>query len=522
MSASDAARRWNSLTSIATLGTNRAAPPLEKLWPIGDLPLPTGSPERAFLRAAAMAYLWQISGTRVAAAAIPESDPAPPLEERLVSEKAAWRLARMLNGDHRDLVPEWLALASRAQAAVPPHWLPMMMEKLEARERSVASPVLGRRADWLAKRNSAWARTLASHEPAEERWLNGTLEERRVELAAVRALDPSVGREWLQRTWQTDPPQARTAFLETMRIAPGLSDADEPFLETALDDKRRDVRVAAVECLCQLPNSAHARRNFERLHTLVRLDAPGSGLLGKLRRRRLEIQLPESLDKATARDGINAKPPAQQKIGERAYWVMQMVSMARPAQWCERLNCDIDTFLDAALATDYGADLLIALCEAAGRYHDAAWILALCTRLLVSQSPPGAQKDGTRMMPALVAAAPAANQDAILKALLSAGKAADLDLLQTVLAGVEVEWGAGTTARAFELLEERLRTDTLNYSYARNTLAAWGPRADVTTAGAVLSRLLAGCPEKSPWRNALDTLNEIIEFRLAMRKELSE
>jgi Family of unknown function (DUF5691) len=521
MSASEAARRWNSIASIATLGTNRAPPPLEKLWPsVSELPLPSGSPERALLRAAALSYLWQISGSRIATAEIPESEPAPAADGLLVSEKAAWRLARMLNGDHRDLVPEWLSLASRAGAVLPPHWLPVAMEKLEARELSIAAPVLGKRALWLAKRNPEWAASVASPEPSEERWVNGTLAERQVELAAIRVLDPAVGRDWLQRTWQSDAPDARVAFLETLLHAPGLSDADESFLEAALDDKRRDVRAAAVECLCRLPNSAHARRNLERLNPLVVLDAPASGLFSKLKKRRLEIQLPESLDKAAARDGINMKPPAQQKIGERAYWLMQMVSIARPSHWCERLNSDIGTFLEAALATDYGPDLLLALCEAAARFHDAEWILALCIRLLVFQGPPEMQHRVISAISRLLAAAPVTSRDSILGQLLNASSPSRFDLTQVVLGAVDIDWSVATTQRAFELLTAQARADALDYSYARNTLVTWSRRADVATASVALNRLLASCPDKSPWRNALDTLNENIEFRAAMRQEL--
>src|SRR5262249_34857542 len=153
-------------------------------------------------------------------------------------------------------------------------------------------------------------------------------------------------------------------------------------------------RSAAVECLCRVPGSAHTARNLERLRPLVVL---GRRLLGK----RLEITLPESLDKAAARDGINAKPPAQQKIGERAYWLMQMISMAAPTHWCERFQCDINTFIQAALATDYATDLIPALSAAGVRHSDTAWIIALSAELLQWCSQPERQAVASEMIPAL-------------------------------------------------------------------------------------------------------------------------
>jgi hypothetical protein len=238
MSAADTAERWSSIISLATLGTHRAQTSPDKVWPSQDLPLPAGTTERTLLRAAAVSYLSQISGRRIACGSVPAEEPAPTLEDKVISENAAWRLARMLNGEHRNLVPEWFALAARGRWVLPPHWLPVVLDRLQVHERASASPALGQRALWLANRNPEWKASGAAHEPSEERWANGTLAERREDLAAMRAIDPARARTWLEGTWQTDPPDARAAFLETILHAPGLSDSDEPFLESALDDKR--------------------------------------------------------------------------------------------------------------------------------------------------------------------------------------------------------------------------------------------------------------------------------------------
>src|SRR5262245_51141487 len=161
MSGTELTRNWNALTSLATLGTNRGAPKFDELWPTTDVPVPKGPPERMLLRAAVMSYLWQLSGGRIAAAERPPAELAPSSDAKLVSENAAWRLARMLAGDHRDLVPEWLALATQAGAALPPHWVPVVLDSLQPRERAAAGPVLGSRGPWLASRNPRWAAVAA-------------------------------------------------------------------------------------------------------------------------------------------------------------------------------------------------------------------------------------------------------------------------------------------------------------------------------------------------------------------------
>jgi uncharacterized lipoprotein YmbA len=113
---------------------------------------------------------------------------------------------------------------------------------------------------------------------------------------------------------------------------------------------------------------------------------------------------------------------------------MQMVAMARPNHWCERFGCDIQTFLDAALATDYAMDLLLALAHASIRQHDAVWIAALATRLLAFQAAPEQQAVIAQTIPMLVAAAPPTERDRLVRQLLAASKPADLNLLQSALA----------------------------------------------------------------------------------------
>src|SRR4051794_29637472 len=115
---------WDRLISAATLGTSRAPVALQDVWPHQSVAHEVDSAERAFLRAAAATYLWDLAGKRAGINTRPPlRRPAPPAEPH-VDEAAAWRLARMITGEHRDLIPEWLDLAAAQQLTVPLHWLP--------------------------------------------------------------------------------------------------------------------------------------------------------------------------------------------------------------------------------------------------------------------------------------------------------------------------------------------------------------------------------------------------------------
>jgi hypothetical protein len=173
------------------------------------------------------------------------------------------------------------------------------------------------------------------------------------------------------------------------------------------------------------------------------------------------------------------------------------------------------------LATDYGADLLLALAESAARQHDVEWTTALSRHLLAWSGPEEAAIYAHQALSQLLSAIPTAQREPILLQILSDLGSSQLDLMIVLLDALDAEWGAEITQRVFALLEERVRKETQTYSYARNMLVAWGRHADVPAARAALSRLLGDCAERSPWRGALETLNDVIEFRAAMRQELS-
>ncbi len=92
----------------------------------------------------------------------------------------------MIGGDRRELIFSWFVVAREANRTLPPRFLPLVLERVPPTMRAGASTVLGVTAAWLGQLNSSWTVTLIVAEPSEQRWQEGTLEERRAELAASR------------------------------------------------------------------------------------------------------------------------------------------------------------------------------------------------------------------------------------------------------------------------------------------------------------------------------------------------
>jgi hypothetical protein len=443
-------------------------------------------------------------------------------DERFVRESAAWRLGRMLNGEHRELVPEWLEIAASIGGILPPHWLPAVLSVLKDHERALARPVLGTTAQWLAQRNPEWAFAVAAEMPALEQWDLGSLPERTAALRMLHVADPSIARSWLERTWKAEAPDARASFVAVLADSPALSGADESFLEAALDDKRKEVRRAAARALRRVGTSALVARGIERLRALLVFESTGTGLLSKLRGPRLQICLPESLSKADLRDGIEQSPPSQQNISERAHWLMQMIAGVPPSHWTERFGCDGTAFLQAVQATDYTIDLLLALAEAAAVHADTAWIGALCTQLAAidwHELSPALTLRIQQAVRSLISATPNAERPALLRQLMQDTPDERLSLVIEGYLAAGLRWDGTLTRRAFSLLAREVLKTNERSAIAPN-YSGWATVADVPTATEILTDLLDRSAANSVWRRSLESLRDTFQFREHMHQEL--
>lgn len=517
MAASDNA--WNRLLAVATLGTRRAPIDETTLWPTQEL-APAGagtSMELKLLRAAAAQRLYEVAGTRSTSQPIDEQPPVPIDRTKLLSEVAAMRLLRMMRGEHAELIPEWSRLALDARRQLPPQFVPLVLKHLKPSDVTGLGDLLGATGQWLAGMNPEWKVTATVDAPSHERWLSGTFEERRAELLAQRKQDPAQAREWLQETWAKDPPEEREAFLSS--FATGLSLADESFLEAALDDKRKPVRQAAVQLLASLPESQLSRRHGSRLEKFISAEEK-KGLLAKLGKPKLKvtIALPEAIDKATQRDGVDAKPPAHRKIGERAFWLSQMVALGPLSYWTTRFQCDAAMFVAGVMDTDYAAELLSALSEAARRHPERDWLLALTDAWLATADVYVRAQTIAEMMQS----APNDVRESVLTAQLSKlDSLRDSQVILTLLQTVQFGYGPALTRLAIGHLKTIAARQASSYQQPRNLFDSVGYYCDVPTASALLPAVLESLDAQSSWRNAMEQLNDIVEFRAAMRREIS-
>ncbi|WP_329005287.1 DUF5691 domain-containing protein [Kribbella sp. NBC_00709] len=301
---------WDGLVSSALLGTDRRPAHFE------DLPehIQERLGDGGLLDAAALATVYKRAGRKPLREL--EPIPAAPGEDRpLPRSGAIRRLAAMLGGFQTSALGEWLRAADARGWGVPPEHLPALADY--ARHRAEYRPLViaaaGRRARWLADLNPEWrylhAAVAESNDP--ELWTHGNAIQRRTWLRVLRSQDPATAREALAEVWPTESAATRADFVSL--LADGLSLQDEDFLESALDDRSREVRRVAARLLARVPGSQYGERMTERLHSHL---THTQGVLA--------VDLPRSLTQTMERDGIDSQNP--ERIGKRAWWFLQIVA----------------------------------------------------------------------------------------------------------------------------------------------------------------------------------------------------
>lgn len=382
----------DQLYSLLQVGSSRAAgvrpaalpPELAALLPPNDAP---GDADAAQLWLSLAAWsLWSRAGLRPATVATAAPGAAPAEALRPCPAGAEALLARLLQGGHKAaLLREWLRGLARYGGRIPARFLPNLLAlgTKHAELRAEMLPVLGARGQWLSRLDPAWGWAApAAGQDGLALWETGSADQRHAALLQWRAEDPAAAREALVQSWASEAPELRARLLPCLAVNLGAD--DEAFLETALDDRRKEVRLAAQAVLVKLPGAGLRRRLQERAGPLLRIKRPLLGRAG------LELTLPEAIDKAMTRDGVGAAP--HPGLGEKAGWVVDLLAATDPRDWSARLETPPGELLLMARRSDFAHALVrgwssAVVRGAASPQELAEWVHALLVFWLSSDAP---------------------------------------------------------------------------------------------------------------------------------------
>ena len=370
---------WQDLVTASLIGTERTGLPdtgVPGQPGPADARRPTQAPDDPAALLLDRAALLTVArrGGRPAGHAEPppaaEPDPAP-----AASPAAGRRLARMLGGEHPDLLAEWLTAAVARDRRVPAHLLPALLDR--ARRISPSDPELrrlaaeagGSRARWLAGHNPDRTFVTAHAGAGQDAWRLGGKSQRRGYLAALRARDPGAARDLIIQSWEAAAGPERVMFLSVMANA-GLSLADEPLLEAALDERDAEVRGWAAHLLARLPGSALGQRMAQCALDCIRIESGA-------RDSRLVVIPPARGDAAMRRDGVTSGQGGRlQERDARTHLLHEVLARTPLRTWTGRFGRTAEQIL-ALRSGAWAPVLFTGWSRAAMAQRDQEWMTAL-------------------------------------------------------------------------------------------------------------------------------------------------
>ncbi|MGY3087228.1 hypothetical protein ACVWYF_000254 [Hymenobacter sp. UYAg731] len=530
------------LLRIALLGTRQSGET------VPAFPTAAETPELQLLLAAGTLALMRKAGHRPARPAAPAVVPAPPELLPVIGPKGTDYLHQMLvNGLHRELLPDYLARLAARDRLVPPALLVPLLHYAHhsAETRAMLGPVLGSRGHWLAGLNPEWTK-LADKIVAPDQaqtgaaiWETGTPPQRLAWLTGHFAHAPAEARALLLAALPTEPAKAQETLLEL--LADHLHPNAEPVLEALLKARGQEVRRLAAALLVQIHGAALTERLWARAAPLL---STRRSLLG-LGKATLEVSLPEAWDKSWLADGIEEKnshftylaQPARQAttVGAGAARLANLLAWVPVDRWPSHLHASPAELLTQALASDWAVPVLSAWAESAVMHRSQGFATAFLQLWLAEGSrltKAGIQLPLWKLVPLL----PAEEQQGLLgPPLLQRLRAspgpweADWEKLEQarVLPGpwpwalaqaalaVVARHTAGTALAFPYLPRERMR---FGYFVSQTLLDKLAP-GDVTAA----QRLLADIPDAHEfYREQFEAFSHTLHFRTDLDASLNE
>jgi len=365
---------WAPLLPIAMVGTDRQASALPA-WPgeVGRLVARVGGDESSaasgVLRAAAVLATCGFAGAQGAPWLDPlpaeaADDTLPTLSDGPLLASVSWALH---DGPAR-LQHEVCIALMRARCRLPPALLPQALElgRRSLALRPVLAPVLGERGLWLAAQRDDWryAVGVGAEAADDSRWNEGSFEQRREFLRRERATAPQAARDRLASSLDDLSAKERADLVGI--LAEGLGLDDEPLLDRLRTDRSREVRQVACGLLVRLPHAAHLRRAAARIEPLLKQER-------ELLRKRWQIDAPVAAGSDWKADNLDAERPKNESLGERAWWLYQLVRQVPLDWWTQHTGMSAAELLRWADDTDWTEALLRGWRDVLFAAPDAAW-----------------------------------------------------------------------------------------------------------------------------------------------------
>lgn len=373
----------------------------------------------------------------------------PPCEPALL-RLMPWTLAEGPWRLQHELVSTLRELRWRLPHALLPKALDLGRRSVAIRAHLV--PVLGERGLWLATQNPDWAFAagVGSDAGGDATWTDGSPEQRREFLRRERRRDPEAARGRLQQSLAELPAKERAELVPV--LAECLSLEDEALLDLLRADRSKEVRQAATALLLALPDAAATRRAVSRVEALMKHERV-------LLMKKWTIDAPAEIQAEWKADNVEAARPQHESLGERAWWLYQLVRQVPLAWWTTYTGMGPAALLAWAKGTDWAEALVRGWRDVLFATPDDAWCEAL-----LDDWPQKLLRDDPAAVLALL---PLPRRERHWEQQLRHGNAALNMLLPRILAACPAgdTLSEGLTATLAQQLRQRAESRALDHDY---------------------------------------------------------
>lgn len=339
---------WTELVKMALLGTEKL--PLQtsvlpkKIQDILDTS-PENDREAAFLKAAALTWLYEKAGQKPYRTPLPDIAVAPEENAPIAPPQYIALLRRILS---EEKLPIHLILSLLCQKMatknilIPSDLLVSILtvaEKTDLKKKpNLLQRVIGERGKWLAQFNKKWA--FLTPKPVEMLWNEGSNAERRDVLEALRQTDPSQAFAYMRQVWNEINATERRGFLKILERYPHDDATELAFVEQLFEelsdaqamkkDINRQMREDVVMILLLNPKSNLYGFVLENVKKYAKIEKKLLGLSSKTK-----IVLPQGEDDffnvLNLERLFGVKKTASETVAE--FMMRQFLTMLHPQFW---------------------------------------------------------------------------------------------------------------------------------------------------------------------------------------------
>jgi hypothetical protein len=311
-------------------------------------------------------------------------------------------------------------------------------------------------------------------------------------------MNPERGRQLLERSWKSETASLRNTFIKVLEI--GLSMADEPFLETALDDRDASVRRRAVELLTRLPESRLCRRMETNTEKLL--------IWAPRQKHKILLVFPREISAELMRDGV-LRRDGKVTPQVRSNQLVEMVSAVPLDRWSRRWSASVDEIVAAVRTSRWPRTLTRGLALAVDRQRNAEWAAAL---LKHDEYGPNTIK--------LIHLLPVRQLEALMRSASASTKTLSKDsLLVKLVRKWPHPWTETMTHIWIEQLADYLKHDidaNAPESTIRFTFKPFARQCPPGLTDFVVETLLQSTNPNSVWHTPVQELISILTFRWSM------